>query len=356
MPSQSFFKPFAAFYFAFTICIMLVPSTARGQVKKSADHDTSFYISYRQKLTVRVYLARKYTSITMRPPAENAATVLTYRPNTTLNVGVGATNRAITLDIGIGLSSFNFANERGKTRYLDLQTHFYTREWNVDLLGEFYRGYYLAPKGFGTSEGNAFYLRNDLGLQLVGASAYRGLNNGRFSYQAALLQNEWQKKSAGSALVGAQAFYGAIVGDSTLVPTIVDPIYAHLAITRVHFFELGPGVGYAYCLVIQKYFFLLASATVNLDFRFSNEIEPDHAANKFDFTPNFIFYGGIGYNTQTWDISAKWLANELYIKGAASGYRYSIGAGSYRLVFSKRFSLSRKQQKVLKPLNILEVK
>jgi hypothetical protein len=355
MTSQKFFDPFVACFFALAISILLIPGRARGQLKKYADHDTSYYFSYRQKLIVRAYLARKYTSIILRPPNENAAPVMTYRPNTSLNIGVGATYRAITLDIGIGLTSFNSANERGKTRYLDFQTHFYTRKWNVDLLGEFYRGYYLAPEGVGTSAGNVFYLRNDLGLQLAGASAYRALNDRRFSYQAALLQNEWQKKSAGSVLIGTQAFYGAILGDSALVPTIVDPIYAQLAISKVHFFEIGPGLGYAYCLVVQKYFFILASATVNLDFRFSSEIEPDHMANKLDFTPNFIFYGGIGYNTQTWDISAKWLANELYVKGAASGYRYSIAAGSYRLVFTKRFSLNRKERKALQPLNNLEI-
>jgi hypothetical protein len=157
-------------------------------------------------------------------------------------------------------------------------------------------------------------------------------------------------------LVGAQAFYGVILGDSTLVPTIVDPTYAQLAISKVHFFEIGPGVGYAYCFVIQKYFFLLASATANLDFRFASENEAGHVAHKLDFTPNFLFYGGIGYNTQNWDISAKWLANDLYVKGAASGYRYSVAAGGYRLVFAKRLSLSRKEQKALQPLNYLEVK
>lgn len=343
--------PFAVFFLA----TVLLANFAQGQGNRIRDHDTSYYASYRQKLTVRLYLSRKYTSLKFTPPPHEAIPIMTYRPNTSLNVGLGATYRAVTVDIGVGLTTFNPTHERGTTRYLDLQTHFYTRQWNVDLLGEFYKGYYLSPKGLGLgpAQSDNFYLRNDLALNLVGGSAYRALNDRHFSYQAALLQNEWQKKSAGSLLVGGQVFYGAVLADSTLVPTIVDPAYAALNITKMHFFEIGPGLGYAYCLVFARNFFLLASATVNLDFRFSSEIEPARVANKIDFSPNFIFYGGIGYNTEKWDLSAKWLANEIYVRGEASGYRYSISAGSYRLIYTRRFSLNRQTKKILKPIESL---
>jgi hypothetical protein len=340
-----------------TFFSMAFASEIRAQGNRQSDHDTSYYTSYRQQLTVRGYLSKKYTTIKLTPPDDEGVPPMTYRPNTSLNIGLGATYRAVTLDIGVGISSFNPANERGQTHYLDLQTHVFTRQWNIDLLGEFYRGYYLSPEGFGTMNDSGFYRRNDLRLQLVGAAAYRALNDRRFSYQAALIQNEWQKKSAGSILVGGQAFYGAVLGDSVLVPSIVDPTYRKLNISKVHFFEIGPGLGYAYTVVFGKYFFLLASAIVNLDFRFSSEISPDQQANRSDFTPNFIFYAGIGYNTEKWDISAKWTTNQLYVKGEASGYRYSISAGSYRLIYSRRFILSRQVKKALKPINnIMEIK
>jgi Domain of unknown function (DUF4421) len=332
---------------------VLLFNLAQAQEAINRDHDTTYYSSYRQKLTVRTYLSKKYTSIRFTPAADESIPVITYRPNTSLNIGLGATYRGITLDIGFGLTTFNPNQERGTTKYLDLQTHFYTRKWNVDLLGEFYRGYYLTPKGIGLSqtESESYYVRNDLALDLVGGSAYRALNNRQFSYQAALLQNEWQKKSAGSILVGGQAFYGAILADSTLVPSLVDSTYAGLGIRKVHFVEIGPGFGYAYCLVFYRNFYMMASATVNFDFRFSSEIEPAHVANKIDLSPNFILYAGIGYNSEKWNISAKWLANEIFVRGAASGYRYTIAAGSYRLIYARRFSLTHEVKKVLNPID-----
>ncbi len=57
------------------------------------------------------------------------------RATTSLNIGIGATYHAFTVNIGIGISKFNPDNEKGNTKYLDLQGHFYARKWNIDLLG-----------------------------------------------------------------------------------------------------------------------------------------------------------------------------------------------------------------------------
>jgi hypothetical protein len=48
------------------------------------------------------------------------------------------------------------------------------------------------------------------------------LNPQRFSFNAAMTQNEWQKKSAGSFMIGGLVYYGQIKGDSSLVPKQVE--------------------------------------------------------------------------------------------------------------------------------------
>ena len=231
------------------------------------DHDTSYYKSYRRSLTARAYLSRKYNVLSFDPP-ESFPNLFTI-PIPVLNLGIGATYHAFTLNIGIGISKFNPQEIKGKTRYLDLQGHFYARKWNIDLLGEFYRGYYLTPKGMAAPPGESYYKRKDLGLNLIGVAFYRSLNDRRFSYQAGLLQNEWQKKSAGSVLVGGEIYYGAIHGDSLLVPSNWIRTIRSSGIDKFHFFDFGPGIGYAYTLVIQEHFFMLGSVTVNLAFSFS---------------------------------------------------------------------------------------
>jgi hypothetical protein len=139
-------------------------------------------------------------------------------------------------------------------------------------------------------------VRPDLGLSLVGLAFYRQLNQRKFSYQAGLLQNEWQKKSAGSILFGGEIYYGAIYGDSSLAPALIDPGINTLGVDKFHFFCFGPGFGYGYTFVYKEHMFLLASATANLAFRYSTEISTslNHKASIFGFKPNYLLHAGLG--------------------------------------------------------------
>ena len=323
-----------------------------AQTIKKIDHDSTYYASYRDQITGRIYLSRKYTVLKLTPPSEDISK-MTYRANTTLNLGIGATYRSLTLNIGIGVNSFNPNQEKGTTHYLDLQSHWYLRKWNFDFLGEFYRGYYLTPKGLGSADGTNYYLRNDLSVNLAGIAVYRALNEKKFSYQAGLVQSEWQKKSAGSFLIGGEIYYGSIHGDSVIVPSLVDSVYNQLGIDRVHCFEIGPGIGYGYTLVFAQHYFLLASATVSLDFRYTEEIKPGRYIARADITPNFIFHAGAGYNSDHWSLSLLWVGDQIHIRGGASDYKYLFTTGNYRLIFAKRFSVNRKVKKALQPINNL---
>ncbi|MDP4131259.1 MAG: DUF4421 domain-containing protein [Bacteroidota bacterium] len=337
------------FYFLFFIFYLPV---AHAQTPR-LDHDTSYYRTYRDRVTARAYLSRKYTALRFDPPG--SVPDFDYHPNTSLNLGIGATYHAFTLNIGFGVNRFNPEEIRGKTRYLDLQGHFYARKWNIDLLGEFYRGYYLTPKGLAAPAGEDYYKRNDLKLDLIGVAFYRSLNDRRFSYQAGLLQNEWQKQSAGSILVGGEIYYGSIHADSALVPGKLDTSYRKLNIDKLHFFEIGPGIGYAYTLVVKQHFFLLASVTINLAVRLSAEIS--HSTGKLedqiDFTPNHIVHVGLGYNTENWCLSTLWVNTRINAAGITSNYQYGVATGNYRLIFAKRLRINRKVRKILEPIPTL---
>jgi hypothetical protein len=318
--------------------------------KYEIDHDTAYYKSYRSMLTTRLYLSRKYNVLSFDAPTP--VTSFKYRATTSLNLGIGATYHACTLNIGIGISKFNPNNEKGNTKYLDLQGHFYARKWNIDILGEFYKGYYLTPEGLAAPPGEKYYLRPDIGLSLVGFAFYRALNAEKFSYQAGLLQNEWQKKSAGSLLYGGEIYYGSIYGDSSLVPTLADPDIEMLGLNKFHFFSIGPGIGYGYTFVYQEHYFLLGSATINLALRFSNEISTslDQQASHWGFRPNYILHAGGGYNGSKWALSLLWVDTELFMSEKRTNYMYTSSVGNYRLIYTKRFSLDHKVKKILEPI------
>ncbi|MFT4032039.1 MAG: DUF4421 domain-containing protein [Siphonobacter sp.] len=301
----------------------------KAQTKKNWI-DTSYISTYNGQLTGRVYLSQKYSSLRLY----NGSTRVIYRPNTTLNLGVGATYQSLTLNLAYGFPFLNQNDAKGKTKYLDLQSHLYGRKWVYDLYGQFYRGYYLSTPYiplFTTSSGE-YYKRPDIYLRMVGLSSYHLFNGHRFSYRAALVQNEWQKKSAGSWMTGAEVYYGSIGADSTLIPMTYQP---QTEIRRVHFFKIGPGVGYAYSWVLNRHFFATASLTGNLNINITKEYIADEKLNRVNVRPNLNYRAVIGYNSQLWNVSLSLVNSDVVLSGETLT-NYLIRTGNYRLNVARR--------------------
>ncbi len=285
----------------------------------------------------------------MDPP--NSLPNMSYHANTTLSIGVGVTYKALSVSISKSLDNFLSSDDKkGKTTFTDFQLRLYKRKWTVDAIASFSKGYYLSPQGLATQNGQGFYIRPDVGVQLGGVSVYRVLNDQKFSYGAALSQNSWQKKSAGSFLIGAEAFYIASNADSSFVPNAVDTIYNQRDIRKLHLFEVGPGVGYAYTLVIQDHFFLMGSLNVGLNFSFSREIG-ESTGTKIGVWADYIFRLGAGYNANRWNASLSWIGSRISTEGNTSDYKYYFNAGVYRLVYARRFAIGRKMKRVLNRLD-----
>ncbi|KYP13136.1 DUF4421 domain-containing protein, partial [Flavihumibacter sp. CACIAM 22H1] len=251
------------------ICLMTacLPLCAAAQypalVALAKKADSTYIQTYDSMLTGRFYFSRKYTSIHLG--AAKSIANLRYRPNTTLNMGIGATYRSFTLNLAYGFPFLNPEKGKGNTRYLDLQSHIYPRNWTIDFFGQFYKGYFLSPRGLGSNDLQRYYLRPDLGISLFGLAVYNLRNGERFSYRAAFLQSEWQKKSAGTLLFGGEVYAGSVSGDSVLVPSSIADQYDQREVRKIRFLELGPGAGYAYTFVVKKHWFLTGAATLNMD-------------------------------------------------------------------------------------------
>ncbi|HLX91902.1 MAG TPA: DUF4421 family protein [Puia sp.] len=311
-------------------------------------HDSAYYQSYKGSIITRVYFSRKY-DIFKLTPHDPSLPAMSYHANTTLSLGLGLTYRSLSFSFSKELSFLKSQERKGATNATDLQLHLYKQKWTIDAVGEFYKGYYLRPDGLAAPDGQSFYLRPDLGVQLVGLAAYRVLNDQRFSYGAGLSQNAWQKKSAGSFLVGGEAFYLATNADSSFVPATVDSAFASQNVRKLHLFEIGPGVGYAYTLVIREYFFLLGSVNVDFNLHFARELGNDISSDKIGFTPNFIFRVGAGYNLSRWGLNLTWMWSSVNATGGFSNYKYNVTAGNYRLIYFRRVAINRRMKRILRP-------
>lgn len=327
-------RPLYAKLFFLGYCLIIAASL-QAQHPDSSERDTSYIRSYANLITTRTYISQKYTLFTVNAP--RPAKSLAYFPNTTLNFGIGATYRSFTLNLAYGFGFLNPESGKGKTRYLDLQSHIYGVKWRFDFFGQLYKGYYLTPKGLGSPTNFSYYLRPDLRVRDFGINGYYIFNHRRFSYRAAFVQNEWQRRSAGSFLAGGGVGYGQVLADSGFAPPALLNAYPQGQVSRVRHLEFGPGIGYAYSLVLGKHWFATGSATVSFDMAFNREREKDRYYNTISFMPNTLLRLGIGYNSPVWNVNFSWVSNQTNIRGIYDTWSYRINTGNYRFNVVKRF-------------------
>lgn len=325
-------------------------ASALSQEQQHPDHDSTYYTSFAKDITARFYFSRKYTRLELER-AEGVSKFV-YEPNTSLNMGIGATYQSLTLNLAYGFGFLNNDKEKGKTKYLDLQSHLYGRKWTIDLFGQFYKGYYLQPKGLAAKDGESYYIRPDLHINLMGISVYRLLNPERFSYRAAMLQNERQEKSSGSFLLGLETYYGEVKADSSLVPTELANRYRQTGVRKLLFARVGPGAGYAHTFVIQKQFFVSASLTANLGVCYIRQSGVTKG-DKVTVNPSYIYRLVAGYDKSNFNINFSVVGNQLVLKTVTTEDRYFITTGNYRLTFAKRFTPGARLKKRLHPIDKL---
>ena len=322
---------------SFFLLVICIGCSLISLAQKDFPHDTAYYETFPDKLTVRLYLSKKYVHLNF--PSGGSAEDLEYKANPKLNLGAGITIKNISINLFNGFGFLNPKNDpKGKTKGFDFQIHLYPRKWSIDLLYVSPKGYHLSQTGIAGAGPDEYYYRGDLKTTFLGISSYRVPNKERFSYRASLSQTEWQKKSAGSFLYGGQIHHGVIQGDSSLVPTLLSHTYPQAGIKKINILSFGPGAGYAYTLVIQHHFFITGSMIINLDANFTKEEgEGIGTLKTTSFNPSEVFKAAAGYNGRLWSVSANWAGVGFWVKGATVENDYFFPPWNIRLVFAHRF-------------------
>lgn len=311
--------------------------------------DSTYVLDYTHMLTTRVYMSTKFNAMTVDDRKE--ASHLEYRPNNRVNLGVGASYRALTLNIGIG---FPFLNDddslRGETKYLDAQANMYGRRFAINLFAQFYQGYYidqLSFPGFGES-GTAYNealredrLRPDIRQRNLGASVMHIVNNTQFSYRAAFNQDAWQRRSAGSWLVGGNFVYQGMRADRSVVPTAIDSLWREpLRFKRLDQLELGGMGGYAHTFVVRQRFFLSLTGSLGLGLVRNRSVvaEEDSYAQRSHWGGNLRSQARVaaGYNSARTNMGLSYV-NEQSQTSLAPQAIYAWSVGNFRVFFVRRF-------------------
>ena len=327
------YQDYNCLFFTLIFIALLFPDKGHAQKKESIDN--GYYITYPDRLMLNLYLSQKFAPFTISSKDEQE---LNYRTNSKLNLGAGFAYNGLGLNVSYGFNFLNKEKGKGKTKGLDFQFHLYPHKWAIDLLGSFRKGYYLKPTGNNGLNLTDYYLRPDFKRSVIGFSVFRVPNSNKFSYRAAITQNDWQTKSAGSVLFGGEVYYGAVKGDSALVPAKVTALFEQAGIEKINFFSIGPGVGYAYTLVVSKNFFISASAIGSLDLNISSEERSGDKKNKTSIIPGGVYKGAIGYNSSTWSVSANITGNALYVGSESSSKEYFLPTGNLRFIVAKKLA------------------
>jgi hypothetical protein len=314
--------------------------------KSLAQEDTTYYISYKKMLTTRVYTSRKYTSLMVSGVNDNSRIGL--EPNSTLNLGIGATYNDFTLNLAYGFGFMNSGRDQVETNYLDLQAHIYPKNWVIDLFGQFYNGFYLRSYSGPLPNIPSDLAFPGLGVRKFGANVQYLFNGDKLSLKAAFLQSAWQKKSAGSLVAGMEFYFGkAEDSQNILAEVIPDPI----EFNRLDFFEFGPNIGYVHTIVIARHFFITGMVSGNIGLGNSKITSDSGKEGNWGFNTNYFLRGFVGYNGPVWSINANYVHNNVRIEEARN-YVTDFQTGNYRINFVYRFNVGPKLQKRLDYIDI----
>lgn len=329
------------------IVTILLPCFLQAQFSALFSKDTvnSKYIQLIDTFSnTRLYVSQKLTSPTL--VGTDGEHLVKYRSNGPTNLGFGGTYGWLTLNIGLNFKAINHDNDiLGETKFLDLHGSGIGKTYFVDFFGQFYKGVYLMPEsGKSLPDGVPYPTRPDIYTQQIGLTAWYIPNWRKYSYSAAANQRDWQKKSAGSFLLGWGFFTGKIQGDSSLIPQDRAMYFKHPEIDKVSFFELSAGAGYAYTLVISRHFFAAASFTASLSGGVSHQFSNTKEWNDVYFKPNYLFRPSVGFNGERFNASVMLFAYQL---NAGEETSYRITTSNLRFTVAHRLVPRKKAKKAL---------
>ncbi len=331
------------------LCCVVLPAAAQRKILKwlHTNNDTAYIEEHTEDITFRLYGSRKYTKYDIIDRKQKKD--ILYRPNTPFNIGFGANYRFVGLNIGFNLPFINRHNDRfGKTKYLDLQSHIYLRKLVVDFYAQTYKGYYVAnPNAVFDKEyvrNNPHPQRPDIRNSNFGLNVQYIFNDERFSYRAPNLQNEYQKKSAGSFIVGGEIFLARIKGDSSLIPSnIVDTTF----LRELHYYRSGiaslaANVGYAHTFVYKKHFFLSLSLTTGLGAaRTALFLEDGTIKRNVGLQFSNTIRAALGYNSSRYFAGVHYVGMTARSQMPVPNTYQAFGAGNIRVSLVKRFALKK---------------
>jgi hypothetical protein len=265
-----------------------------------------------------------------------------------MSLGIGFNYKWLGLDISVGFPSSSAQSEKyGDTKRIDLQFGIYSNPIGADLHYQEYKGYYLAnPSDFTSWDKDYLPQLPSMRVLTFGGNLFYIFNNKKFSYPAAYIGNQVQKRSAGSAVTGLFFVQDEVLTDDGFIPNeIYDSSYATYDLKSFQAWTLGVSAGYTYTFVISKKgFFINAAGMPGIGFRnyilkdLSGNLETEKLA-----ALHLHFRTSIGYTRPKFILN---LMGTFNIRNYEyKSYQLGISTEQVRLTFGWRFETKSSKRK-----------
>jgi hypothetical protein len=317
-------------------------------------YDTNYVRVYKNELTTRVFVSRKQNGYNL---AERFFSPwIKYRTNDRLSLGIGYTYSFMTLNFSVPFPFINTDDDiYGESRYLDLQAHTYFRNFIVDFYLQFNKGYYLSnPEDvyplYRVSQ--EFSQRGDLRTNVLGLNIQYLFNSQKYSYKAAFVQNEFQKRSAGTPLLGLEGYWVLGMADSVLVSGDIPPVgfNGDREFNQVDMLNIGVNGGYAYTFVWRESLYISLSSSFGISLgRNALHYTPTSTSSVSKYTLGLTnsMLVSLGYNNNRYYVGLSYVrlsVTNMVGDGGWLGYN----SGSLRFNVVRRF-ITKRPIRILRP-------
>jgi len=219
-------------------------------LSQSEDKKNIYITDLSDLLAFRLYTITKTNKLEIF----NGDDRIILKPNGSTNLGVGFNYKSLGLGIAFGFPQSQASNDKYvKTNRFDFQFSVYSKKIGIDGFFQIYRGYYNSnPGDFLEWDKDYFPKVEDLRVLSLGISAFYIFKDERFSYKAAFVRNQIQKRSAGSFTLGVFGFYDESNTDNGFIPEIYpDSIKTDFDLKGFKATSIGISAGYMHTFVFR---------------------------------------------------------------------------------------------------------
>jgi hypothetical protein len=333
------------------ICLLLSAKFSGAQTGvearefSTAIYDSNYIAGYTNLLTARLFLLFQNASLLINPALDGVSKVV-YRPNVNLRIGIAGFWKWFGLGLSIDNPFYKTDREAyGKTTTIDLRVNAFGRALAAELFFQKFKGFFInspeRPDG-------THYILPDMQTISLGISMYWIYNSGRFSIRAAFIQNERQKKSAGSFVIRPSFIYYRISSDQGIIPGEIAEAY-HIPrsnmVTRGEFYSVGFSPGYAYTFVFLKNFYLTGAVFAGVAAHFSTFSNDRSDYSNFEFIFQLSGRLALGYNSSKWFLGASVQTGFTEIPDKLNNALFNYNVAQFRLWGGTRFDIFKKKKK-----------